>query len=452
MSQEMQKGNKMGYMPIPKLLFEMSTPIIISMLVQALYNIVDSIFVAQVNEEALTAVSLVFPIQNLLIAIAIGTGVGINALLSRSLGEKNYKNANLAARNGIFLAVCSAIVFAVFGAAFATLFFDLQTQDTQIRTYGIQYMSIISLFSIAPFMQVTMERLLQSTGRAFLSMLTQGLGAIINLILDPILIFGLFGFPRLEAAGAAIATVIGQFAGMLLGLYFNAKYNEDISINMKKFRPDKKIIGHIYRIGVPSIFVQAIGSVMTFGINKILLIFTPTATAVFGVYFRLQSFVFMPVFGLNSGLVPIVAYNYGAGNRKRIMAAIKLSIFSAVAIMLLGLACFQLLAPQLLHIFNASQDMLEIGIPALRIISLSFIFAGYCIVVGSVFQALDNAMYSLINSISRQLLALLPIAYIFAKFFGLQAVWWSFPLAEIVSFVLTTIFFRNIYQKKIRHI
>lgn len=450
MPQKVPKENKMGVMPIPKLLFEMSLPIIISMLVQALYNIVDSVFVAQIGENALTAVSLVFPVQNLMIAIAVGTGVGVNALLSRSLGEKNYETANHAARNGIFLAVCSFFVFAVIGASLAKFFFDIQTPDAEIQRYGIQYMTIVSVCSFAPFMQIMLERLLQSTGRSFYSMITQGLGAIINIILDPILIFGLFGFPRLEVMGAAIATVTGQIIAMLLGIYLNIKKNPEININMKKFRPQKRIIAEIYSVGIPSIVVQAIGSVMTFGINKILLMFTPTATAVFGVYFRLQSFIFMPVFGLNSGMVPIVAFNYGARNKKRMMSTINLSIFTAVAIMLVGLACFQIFPKQLLGIFNASGDMLRIGVPALRLISLSFIFAGYCIIVGSVFQALGNGLYSLVVSVARQLIAILPIAYIFGKVFGLEAVWLSFPLAEIVSVILSALLFKRVYAKKIK--
>lgn len=440
----------MGYLPIPRLLLEMSLPIILSMLVQALYNIVDSVFVARISEDALTAVSLVFPIQNLMIAVAAGTGVGVNAILSRNLGAKQYERANLAAQNGIFIFLCSAVVFAVLGTSLSSFFMNVQTSDTTICHYGIQYMMIITGCSIFVFMQVLMERLLQSTGRSFYSMLSQGLGAIINIILDPIFIFGLFGFPRLEVIGAAFATVIGQTCAMLLGLYLNIRKNPEININMRHFRPNVMIIKKIYAVGVPSIIVQAIGSVMTFGMNKILLMFTPTATAVFGVYFRLQSFIFMPVFGLNNGMVPIVAFNYGAQNAKRMMSTIKLSIAAAVSIMLVGLAIFQFCPAQLLHIFNASPEMLEIGVPALRIISLSFLFAGFCIVVGSVFQALGNGIYSLITSVCRQLLAILPIAFAFAKIWGLSAVWWSIPLAEIVSVLLSAILFRRIYRKKIK--
>lgn len=443
------KENKMGTMPVPRLLISMSLPMMLSMLVQALYNIVDSIFVAQINENALTAVSLAFPVQSLMIAISAGTGVGINALLSRNLGEKKFDEANRAARNGIFLAFVSFGLMAVLGLTVSHTFFRLQTQDEQIVTYGTQYLTIISILSIGVFMQMTLERLLQSTGKTIYTMITQGTGAIINIIMDPILIFGLFGLPRLEVAGAAIATVTGQIVAVALSLYFNCTKNKELNLNMKGFRPDGKIIATIYQVGVPSIIMQSIGSVMVFGMNKILLMFSSTAAAVFGVYFKLQSFIFMPVFGLNNGMIPIIAYNYGARNKKRIVSTMKLSIGLAVGIMLVGLAIFQIFPAQLLRFFDASEHMLEIGIPALRIISLSFIFAGYCIIVGSVFQALGNGVYSLIVSAARQLLVILPAAYLFAMISGLSMVWWSIPLAEIMSVVLSTLLFRRIRTLKI---
>ncbi len=449
MEHTVTKENKMGIMPIPRLLITMSLPMMLSMLVQALYNIVDSIFVAQINENALTAVSLAFPVQSLMIAISAGTGVGINALLSRNLGEKKFEEANQAARNGIFLAVLSFIAMALLGLFGAHTFFRLQTQDEQIVTYGTQYLTIISLLSIGVFMQITLERLLQSTGKTIYSMITQGLGAIINIIMDPILIFGLFGFPRLEVAGAAIATVTGQIVAVFLSIYFNCTRNKEINLNMKGFRPNKKVILTIYQVGLPSIVMQSIGSVMVFGMNKILLMFSSTAAAVFGVYFKLQSFIFMPVFGLNNGMIPIIAYNYGAKNKKRIMSTMNLSICLAVGIMVVGLAIFQIFPAQLLGFFDASEHMLEIGVPALRIISLSFIFAGYCIIVGSVFQALGNGVYSLITSAARQLMVILPAAYIFAKLFGLSMVWWSLPLAEIVSVALSSLLFKRIKRLKI---
>lgn len=442
--------NKMGVMPVNRLLFSMSLPMILSMLVQALYNIVDSIFVAQIGETALAAVSLAFPVQNLIIAVSVGTGVGVNALLSRSLGEKNQETANLAAVNGIFVFFLSYLLFAVFGFFFARMYFTVQTSNPEIIEQGTIYLSVCSIFSFGIFLEIALERIMQSTGRTIYNMITQGLGAIINIILDPILIFGLFGFPRMGILGAAVATVIGQIIAMLLLLYFNIRKNSDVNLNMRRFRPDTAIIAEIYRDGLPSIIMQSISSVMTFGVNKILLLFSETAVSVFGIYFKLQSFIFMPVFGLNNAMVPIVAYNYGAARKDRIMKTIRSSVTAAVAIMLAGLAIFQIFPEQLLYLFDASEHMMEIGVPALRIISLSFLFAGYCIVIGSVFQALGNGVYSLITSAARQLVCILPAAYLFASVFGLHAVWYAFPLAEIISVVLTTILFRRIYQKKIQ--
>ena len=445
-----QAENKMGVMPVPKLLITMSLPMIISMLVQALYNVVDSVFVAQINEEALTAVSLAFPVQNLMIAISAGTGVGINALLSRNLGEKNLEGANAAAKNGIFLGMISYIVMAVIGLASSHFFFTVQTKDPLIVRYGTQYMLIITVVSVGIFMQITFERLLQSTGKTIYNMITQGTGAIINIVLDPILIFGMFGLPRMEVAGAALATVIGQLVAVCMSLYFNCKKNTELDLNMRTFRPNKTIIATIYKVGVPSIIMQSIGSVMVFGMNKILLIFSSTAAAVFGVYFKLQSFIFMPIFGLNNGMIPIIAYNYGAKNRERIMATIKMSVLIAVGIMLVGLVVFQIFPVQLLEIFDASENMLGIGVPALRIISLSFIFAGYIIIIISVFQALGNGVYSLMVSVIRQLFVILPVAYLFARVFGLSRVWWAIPIAEIVAVTVTTLLFRRIIRLKIK--
>lgn len=449
MSDSTGKENKMGVMPIPKLLFTMSLPIILSMLVQALYNIVDSMFVARLNENALTAVSLTFPIQNLIITVASGTGVGINSLLSRNLGEKNYEAADRAASNGLFLGFMSSLAFAVLGGLCSGVFFHIQTTDLQIVRYGTQYMRIITICSIGIFLQVTCERLLQATGKTFYAMITQGTGAIINIILDPILIFGLFGFPRLEVAGAAVATIIGQMIAAAMALLFNITKNKDIHIHLKGFRPNRTVILNIYTVGIPSIIMMSIGSVMTFGMNKILLMFSSTAAAVFGVYFKLQSFIFMPIFGLNNGMIPIIAFNYGARQKKRILHTIWLSICTAVTIMLFGLVLFQCFPDVMLRMFDASDRMLEIGIPALRIISLSFIFAGFCIVSGSVFQALGNGMYSLIVSVARQLCVILPVAYLFARLFGLNQVWWAIPIAELVSVVLSAWFLRRIYLQKV---
>lgn len=447
-----RKENKMGTMPVGKLLINMSLPMIISMIVQAMYNIVDSIFVAQISENALTAVSMAFPIQNLMIAVGSGTGVGINALLSRSLGEKNYDRANKTAENGIFVVMLSYVAFALFGLFGTETFFHSQSRDAQIVQYGVQYLEICTLFGIGLFAQITFERLLQATGRTFYTMITQGTGAIINIVLDPILIFGLLGMPRLGVAGAAFATITGQVIAAILGLYFNIKKNSDINISFKGFKPDSHIIKTIYEVGLPSIIMMSIGSAMTYGMNKILMMFSATAVSVFGVYFKLQSFIFMPVFGLNNGFIPIVAYNYGAQHKKRIMDVTKFAICIAVSIMLCGLAIFQLMPRTLLAMFNASENMMAIGVVALRAISISFVFAGFCIIVGSVFQALGNGIYSLIISVARQLVIILPAAYVLAKTVGLDGVWFAIPIAEIGSVALTIIFYRKIYNDKIKNL
>lgn len=446
----MSQENKMGVMPINRLLISMSLPMIISMLVQALYNIVDSIFVASIDQAALTAVSMAFPIQNLIIAVSVGTCVGVNALLSRSLGEKKQETANLAAVNGLFLAFLNFVIFALFGIFGARIFFESQTSNPVIIEYGVQYLQIVCIFSFGIFLEMMYERILQSTGQTFYCMITQGAGAIINIIMDPILIFGLCGMPKMGIQGAAAATVFGQIMAMLLAMFFNHTKNKEVQIRLRGFSPHRKTISTIYQVGVPSIIMQSISSVMTFGMNKILIGFSETAVAVFGVYFKLQSFIFMPIFGLNNGMVPIVAYNYGARSKKRIMETVRLSIGIAVTIMLLGLVIFHTIPAQLLMLFQADAHMLEVGVPALRIISLSFIFAGYCIIVGSVFQALGNGMYSLMVSAARQLVCILPMAWFFAKASGLPAVWFSIPIAEIASVVLSTLLFRKIYVEKIK--
>lgn len=441
--------NKMGVMPVGKLLLSMSVPMMISMLVQALYNIVDSMFVAQLNENALTAVSLAFPVQNLMIAVGTGTGVGVNALVSRSLGEKNTEHANKAANNGVYLSLFSFLAFALLTGIFGKIFFQVQTGDAQIISYGAAYVRVVGIMSFGIFFQFIFERLLQSTGKTLYTMVTQSLGAIINIILDPIMIFGLFGFPRMEVAGAALATVVGQIVAASLALWFNVKKNKELHISITKYRLSGIVVKQIYSVGIPSIIMASIGSVMTFGMNKILMAFTSTATAVFGVYFKLQSFIFMPVFGLNNGLVPIAAYNYGARKPKRIMKSIKLSIIYAESIMFVGVLIFQFCSAGLLGIFNASDSMLEIGVPALRIISLSFLLAGFGIVCSSVFQALGHGMLSLIVSVLRQLVVLLPAAFILSRTGGLSVIWWAFPIAEIFAGVISFIFIRHVYRKEI---
>ena len=442
--------NKMGVMPVNKLLISMALPMMISMLVQALYNIVDSMFVAQISENALTAVSLAFPAQNLMIAVGTGTGVGINALVSRSLGERNGERANLIANNGLLLYVLSGIVFALFGIFGSRLFFRAQTSDLEIVELGTQYLRICCLLSTAIFLQFGFERILQATGRTIYTMLTQGLGAIVNIILDPILIFGLLGAPRLGVRGAAIATVIGQICAASLACFFNKKKNDDIVINPKKYHLQAHAVKSIYAIGIPSICMVSIGSIMTFGMNKILIGFTSTAAAVFGVYFKLQSFIFMPVFGMNNGMVPIIGYNYGARKPDRLLKTLKLAITYAVCIMLIGMVIFWVFTKQLLGIFNASEQMLAIGIPALRIISLSFFLAGFDIICTSAMQALGHGVISLIISILRQLAVLLPVAFIFSKIWGLNAVWIAFPLAECVALVVTILFWRKVYRNEIQ--
>ncbi len=443
--------NKMGVMPIGKLLISMSLPMMISMLVQALYNIVDSIFVAQVGEYAVRAVSLAFPAQSLMIAVAVGTAVGINALLSRTLGEKEYDKADKVAANGVFISILCYILSAVAGAFAAKPFIYSQTDVEQVRSYGISYLTICTVFSLGIFLQICFERLLQSTGKTIYTMITQGTGAIINIILDPILIFGLFGAPRLEAAGAAIATVSGQIVAAMLAVFFNLRYNDEVHLHLKKFRPDFRLIGQIYAVGAPSIVVQAIGSVMTYGMNLILSAYG-IAQTVFGLYFKLQSFVFMPIFGLNNGMVPIIAYNYGAGKRDRVIKTIKTSVYYAVGIMFVGLIIMELFPAQLLSMFNATPDLIAVGVPALRIICLSFLFAGYCIVVGSSFQALGNGVYSMVVSIARQLVVLLPAAYLLSLSGNVRNIWFAFPIAELMSVAMSSYFLWRINQKIICHI
>ena len=434
--------NKMGTMPIGKLLFNMSLPMMISMLVQALYNIVDSIFVAKLSENALTAVSLAFPLQTLLIAVGTGTGVGMNALLSKSLGEKNFKKANATASNAAVLYFFSYLVFFILGFTIVRPFYASQigNADQEIMELGIEYLSTVMIFSFGLLAQVFFERLLTSTGRTIFSMTSQLTGAITNIILDPILIFGLLGAPKMGVTGAAVATVIGQCVAALVAGFCNHRYNHDVKLKFHGFRLDFHIIGTIYAVGIPTIIMQSIGSVMTYCMNRILIEFSSTATAVFGVYFKLQSFFFMPVFGLNNGITPIIAYNYGAGQRKRMLKTIKLSMLVAFCLTFIGFLCFEGIPQILLGMFNASDEMLTIGVPALRIIGIHYLIAWFCIVSGTVFQALGKAFFSMIVSIMRQLIVLIPAAYILAKLGGLHVVWWSFPIAEVISLMVSSFF------------
>jgi len=441
-SQTLQE-NKMGVMPVGRLLASMAVPMMISMLVQAVYNVVDSIFVSRISENALNAVSLAFPLQHLMIAFGAGTALGMNTLVSRSLGAKNQDLANRAAGTGIFLFAVTYILFALIGFFGARAFYLAQTDVVEIVEYGVDYTSICLGFSFGIFVQFCFEKLLQSTGRATISMITQLIGAVTNIILDPILIFGYFGLPAMGVKGAAIATVSGQILAAVVAMIANFKINKELQISIKNIRWNTEIAREIYRVGLPSTIMQSIGSVMTFGMNKILIAFTTTATAVFGAYFKLQSFVFMPIFGLNSGMVPIISYNYGAGKPDRIKRTIFLSLSTAVSIMIVGLLIFELMPAALLSLFDASDYMLSIGVPALRIIGTTFLFAGFCIISGSVCQAIGNPMHSLITSVCRQLVVLLPSAWLLAKTGRLELVWLAFPIAEIVCAILSAIFLRK---------
>lgn len=440
--------NKMGVMPVTKLIFTMSLPMIISMLVQALYNVVDSIFVARISEDALTAVSLAFPAQNLMIGFATGTGVGVNAVLSRALGEGDRARARRAAENGVFLSALCYLLFLIFGLFGTRLFFSVQTDDAVISAYGVDYLTICSSFSFGMFGHIIFERILQSTGKTFYTMFTQGVGAVINLILDPIFIFG-YGVPAMGIKGAAYATVCGQIVAFIMAVIFNRLKNEEIKMSLRRFRPDMGMIGKIYAVGVPSIIMVGIGSIMTFCMNKILLGFVSTAAAVFGVYFRLQSFVFMPVFGLNNGVIPIIAYNYGANKRDRIIKAMKVALVFSCGMMTFGLLMLQMLPAELLTMFKATPTMLDIGVTALRVISLSYIFAGFSIIFIGTFQAFGKGLFSMFVSIARQLLVLVPVAYLFSLTGKLDLVWWAFPIAELTSVIVAGGFFIRLYKKTI---
>ena len=448
---EIQKENKMGVMPVGKLLFTMSLPIMISMLVQALYNVVDSMFVARVSENALTALSMAFPIQNLMIAVSVGLGVGLNAVVSRALGAKDTKGVNRAATNGIMLMFICGLLFMLGGATLVRPYFEMQTDIEEIVTSGIDYTSIVMMGSMGVFMQILFERLLQSTGRTMLTMFSQGVGAIINIIFDPIFIFGYFGFPKMGVAGAAYATILGQWVAALLGLILNIRKNPEVSISMKGFKPHGATIRLILSIGIPSVVMQSIGSVMTFLMNQILIAFSSTAVAVFGVYFKLQSFVFMPVFGLTNGTVPIVAYNFGARKGDRMKKTIQYSVYAAIVIMICGALIFQSIPDKLLMLFDASDEMLRVGVPALRIISLSFPLAGFGIGAGAVFQALGFSVYSMVISLIRQLIVLIPCAYLISMLTGdVTGVWWAFVVAEVVSLTVSALYLRRVNRDVIQ--
>ena len=441
--------NKMGTMPINKLIINMSLPLITSMFVQAFYNIVDSLFVARINEDALTAVSMSFPAQNLMISAGVGVGVGITALIARYLGAHDEKGITRVVHNGIFLGILNSILFALFGIFLAKFYFEFQKASGIIETYGIQYLSICSIFAFSIIMEITFERMLIASGKTIYTMITQSTGAIINIIFDPIFIFGLFGFPKMGIVGAAVATIFGQTVAMFMALYFNVVKNHEVRISIKKFAVDFKTIVNIYEIGFPSIVMQSAASFMIFQLNNLLASFSTTATAVLGVYFKLQSFVILPVFGLNNSVISIVSYNYGAGKIKRLLKTVKVANIYAFSIMLAGFVLCQILPVQILKIFDASDNMLAIGVPALRIISFSFLIAPFSIVSSGTFQALGKGMFSLIISLIRQLIVILPLSYLLSRVMGMKGVWVAFPIAEIVAGILTIIYLRKLYKNEI---
>lgn len=452
MEQQIRKENKMGVMPVGRLLISMSLPAMISMIIQALYNIVDSMFVARISEDALTAVSLAFPVQQMMISFSVGTGVGINSLISRRLGERRLEEANSAASHGLALALVTSLAFALFGIFGSKVFFRAFTEDAGIIQMGSAYTSICTILSFGVFVQICCERILQATGNMIYPMIMQLTGAIINIILDPIMIFGYFGLPAMGVAGAAWATVIGQIAAMVLSLYLVFGKEHEVKVRLKGFRFQRKTVADIYRVGLPSIIMQSIGSVMVVGMNKILIAFSTTAVAVFGAYFKLQSFVFMPVFGLTNGAMPIMGYNFGAANKKRLLQTLRYTLLFAISILLVGTLIFQLFPVPLLRLFDASPEMLEMGSYALRIISLAFVLAAIGISFSTLFQAIGQGTKSMLMSLVRQLFAILPAAYILGKAAGLKAIWFAFPISEVISLIALVFLFLSAYNKSIRNL
>lgn len=450
MQKETLQENKMGVMPVGKLLVNMALPMIISMLVQAFYNIVDSVYVSQVSESAVTALSLAFPVQNMQIGFAVGVGVGVNALLSQSLGRKDQESVNWAAGQGVFLALVATALFMLFGFFGVRPYYTMQSTVAETVEGGIAYTSICCIFTVGIFIQVLCERLLQATGRAMQTMILQGTGAIINIILDPVFIHGWWGMPKMGVAGAAVATVIGQCTGAVLGIYLNLRHNPEVQLHVKFMKPNWKVIAPILEVGIPSVVMNGIGSVMNFGMNQILQGFNEVATGVFGIYYKLQSLFFMPLFGINNATISILAFNYGARKPKRIVHTLKLATAVAVCIMLVGLAVFQLFPQALLGIFNPTEEFLAIGVKALHILCLPFPVAAICIALGASFQALGKGSYSTIVSLCRQLIVLLPVAYLLSLTGDVNNVWWSFPIAEVMSALVTGLLFGRLYRRKVK--
>ena len=450
MQKETLQENKMGVMPVGKLLVNMALPMIISMLVQAFYNIVDSVYVSQVSESAVTALSLAFPVQNMQIGFAVGVGVGVNALLSQSLGRKDQESVNWAAGQGVFLALVATALFMLFGFFGVRPYYTMQSTVAETVEGGIAYTSICCIFTVGIFIQVLCERLLQATGRAMQTMILQGTGAIINIILDPVFIHGWWGMPKMGVTGAAVATVIGQCPGAVLGIYLNLRHNPEVPLHVKFMKPNWKVIAPILEVGIPSVVMNGIGSVRSFGMNQILQGFNEVATGVFGLYYKLQSLFFMPLFGINNATISILAFNYGARKPKRIVHTLKLATAVAVCIMLVGLAVFQLFPQALLGIFNPTEEFLAIGVKALRILCLPFPVAAICIALGASFQALGKGSYSTIVSLCRQLIVLLPVAYLLSLTGDVNNVWWSFPIAEVMSALVTGLLFGRLYRRKVK--
>ncbi len=445
----MNEANKMGSAPIGKLLASMAWPAILSMTINALYNVVDSMFVAMVSQKALTAVSLVMPLQMMMISLAVGSSVGVNSLISRRLGAKRYEEANKAASTSIRIGFFNFVIFALIGIFLANPFMHAYTDDAVIFDGGVTYLRIITIFCLFSMVQIQLEKVLQATGNMIAPMIISLSGALTNLILDPILIFGLIGAPKMGIAGAAAATVIGQAVGMCVAIFMFFRKEHDVKIQLKGFRIDWKVVKDIYGVGLPSIIMQAIGSVMLLGYNAILAA-SATAVAVLGVYYKLQSFIFMPVFGLNQGAMPIMGYNFGAKNRARLMLTYKDALITALVIMGIGTVLFQVFPDVFLKMFSADDEMMEMGVPALRIISICFIPAAFGIMTSTLFQGTGHGVYSLMGSLLRQLIGILPLAYIIYHAAGITASWASFPLAEIIGLIYSAVMLKILYKKEIK--
>lgn len=450
MSQNIKKktisADKMGNTPMLRLILSMSLPTMFSMIIQAMYNIVDSVFVSSLGQDALTALSLAYPLQLMTISVAVGTGVGINSFISRRLGEKNQELANNGAANGIFISIISWLVFLLVGIFLTVPFFKLFNPTPGVMKYGVDYTSIILIFSVGVMVEIAIEKVLQATGNMIFPMIFQLIGAVTNIVLDPLFIFGIGPFPRMEVAGAAIATVIGQILAMLFAIYIFFFKKHAVQVHVRNFKPNLKIIKNIYAVGFPSIIMQSISSVLVVGLNAILMGFSEAAVSVHGIYYKMQSFVFMPVFGLNQGLMPIMGYNFGAKNKDRLHSAIRYGCIIAAFIMLCGTVIFWIFPAQILSLFNANDDILNMGIKAMRFISLSFLPAAIDIIFSTTFQAVGKGFSSMILSLLRQLVFILPAAFVLSNF-GVNAVWFAYPIAEVGALIVAIFLYTRINRK-----